>query len=509
MTPTKQTPARFHFGPLERRGVIAGWQGAQLLTLAAGVIVGIVLLGHHPGLIRIGAALAIVVMSFAAAWWPIGGVSAVEWAPMLTRQFFGIVLRNSRHRDALPTVGRCINGENAICAGNQENGQGTIGAGPFGALTLKSLVLKSGEEIGIVVNKKDRTVTAVVELEGQSFSLLAVSEQNAKISGWAALLSSLSRERSLLHRVGWIAATMPDDGEGVARYFEQNRVLHPTSAPTRSYEELLAQSATQTACHVVVLTVTIRLVGYVERAIKAQGGGTKGLSAIFSQELDALAQNLRAGDVESFTTLDERSLAKLVVAFSETTPRMPNDRPSLSKEACSHCPTLRPWPLVTTTMWSRFRTTNTFHATYWIAEWPRLEVGAEFLAPLLVGSARRRIGVVMEPQPPSRAMRRAEAARTADVADAELRRRAGFLNTARRAREAEVAQRRESELAQGHGAYRFSGYVTLSASDEGELERLCAASEQGAAHARLWLRRLYGRQDWAYLCTLPLGQGVR
>ena len=28
------------------------------------------------------------------------------------------------------------------------------------------------------------------------------------------------------------------------------------------------------------------------------------------------------------------------------------------------------------------------HATFWVAEWPRVEVRSDFLAPLLLGSAR-------------------------------------------------------------------------------------------------------------------------
>ena len=31
--------------------------------------------------------------------------------------------------------------------------------------------------------------------------------------------------------------------------------------------------------------------------------------------------------------------------------------------------------------WSRVRTDATWHATYWIAEWPRVDVGPDFLGP--------------------------------------------------------------------------------------------------------------------------------
>ena len=68
--------------------------------------------------------------------------------------------------------------------------------------------------------------------------------------------------------------------------------------------------------------------------------------------------------------------------------------------------------------------------------------------------------------------------------------------------------RREAELADGHADYRFSGYVTVSASDRMGLDTACAEIEQAASQARLELRRLYGRQEEAFTWTLPLGRGL-
>jgi hypothetical protein len=100
-------------------------------------------------------------------------------------------------------------------------------------------------------------------------------------------------------------------------------------------------------------------------------------------------------------------------------------------------------------------------------------------------------------------------ARTADLADEELRRRAGFVPTARRQREAEGVNRREAELADGHAEYRFSGYVTVTGANRTALETACAEMEQAARAAHLELRRLYGRQAEAFTWTLPLGRGLR
>jgi hypothetical protein len=159
--------------------------------------------------------------------------------------------------------------------------------------------------------------------------------------------------------------------------------------------------------------------------------------------------------------------------------------------------------------WGNLRTDATWHATYWVAEWPRTDTGPDFLGPLLLPSEiRRTMSVVMEPLGPIEAARKVEKARTADIADAELRRRGGFLATARRRREEEILVRREVELADGHAQYRFSGYLTVSENDPDALEIACGRVEQAAGQAGLELRRCYGDQADAFICTLPLARGL-
>jgi hypothetical protein len=106
-------------------------------------------------------------------------------------------------------------------------------------------------------------------------------------------------------------------------------------------------------------------------------------------------------------------------------------------------------------------------------------------------------------------MREVEAARTSDLADEELRGRMGFVETARRRRVAEATAQREEELADGHAAVRFAGFVTVSARDEEALEHDCSEVEHAAQMARLELIRLYGQQDEAFTYTLPLCRGLR
>ena len=101
-----------------------------------------------------------------------------------------------------------------------------------------------------------------------------------------------------------------------------------------------------------------------------------------------------------------------------------------------------------------------------------------------------------------------EASRTADMADAELRRRSGFVFTARHARQSEVLARREAELADGHASFRYAGFVTVSAPGEAELAVACDAVQHAAGQSRLSSAASTATRPAAYTCTLPLARGL-
>ena len=126
---------------------------------------------------------------------------------------------------------------------------------------------------------------------------------------------------------------------------------------------------------------------------------------------------------------------------------------------------------------------------------------------MLEGGLRRTIAVTMAPLAPLRAVRRAEHDRTSVAADAELRQRHGFAVTARTRHEHEATSRRETELAEGHSAFRFTGYLAVTADDEEELAAACGRLEQVAAQSQLELHRMYGAQQVGYGCILPTGRG--
>jgi hypothetical protein len=231
---------------------------------------------------------------------------------------------------------------------------------------------------------------------------------------------------------------------------------------------------------------------------------------VLARELLALSHLLAAADVTVEGALTPRLLARALRVAVDPDARTPTTRRSVLVPDMEGVSPANAWPLRSETTWSALRTENAWHATYWVSEWPRVDVGPDWLTPLLLQArSTRTVSVVMEPISPLRAMREVERDRITDISDQTLRQRAGFRTTRRKEREADNVERREDELSSGHTDYRFSAYVTVTAASEEELEDACGEVEQFAHQSRLELRRLVGEQDVAFTFTLPLGRGLR
>ena len=450
--------SRYRFGPRERGGALAGWRAGQIVTVAVGLVFGVLVLRWEPTAAGVAAAIGILVLYGALATVPVAGRTGDEWLPVV------------------------------VCWGARRSGPwGAKRAGRIGALRGLRLLRADWRDMGVVHDRAGRTLTAALSLRGGSFALLGADEQDRRVGAWASVLSSLAREGSPVHRVQWVAASFPDDGQGVRSYLAAEAATGTASACTASYDALLSDMDSHTCVHHVVLAVQVRLTRSVEVGCAA-----------LAREVGSLVRLLADADVPVESVLSADDLAQQLVRTYEPHAVVPGATP-----ARDH------WPMAMEETWSEVRVDGMVHATFWVAEWPRIEVRSDFLAPMLLGSARSTLAVVMEPLGPDTAVRKVEASRTADLADAELRRRGGFMSTARHACESEVLVRREAELAEGHASFRYSGYVTVSAPSREELETARDAVLHAAGQSRLALRRLYGDQASAYTCTLPLCRGLR
>jgi hypothetical protein len=476
-----ESPERFLFGPRDRRGLIAGVRTGQLVVVGVGLAGALVTSHVVRAPARAPISIACVIISIAVVTWPIAGRTVEEWVPV-----------------ALGYSTRSLAGANRSVVGVEMSARRTDRPSIFDGIEIASIEMSNGRQIGALLDRRSAAASALVELGGESFALLSESERTRRIDGWAGVLAGVTRRAGELYRLQWIERTVPDTADGLRRHLEAR--LDATDGGTgarsavHSYEELVTREPPATLVHECFVAISVRTPN--GRVLRSQGGEpVEGAwrGRLLSQVV-LLAERCRHAGMPVRGLVSPEGLETAIRRSFD--PLGPMTKSGI------------PWPVGVETVWGAMRTDGQWHTTFWVAEWPRHEVGSDFLLPLLIGvRARRTVSLVMAPVPAARAVKRAEHARTSRLADAELRRRHGFADTARARSEDESVLRREAELAAGHGAFRYSAYVTVSAPDREALERSCREVVNAAALCGLDLRRLYGDQATAFCFTLPTGRG--
>jgi hypothetical protein len=481
VTAGEQRPYRF--GPRDQRGLVLGIRPAQAAVVAGALTVAVGLLRTTRGAGTAVGLIVDLVTGGVVAFVPVRGRTTGEWLTTLAG-FAAAAMVGHRREVSNPPFSRRERRPSA-----------------FAPFSVESAGDGAGRSIGVIVDRRSSSSTAIVAVGGTGFALLDDPERDRVVASWSSVLSALASSPLAPTRVQWIERTVPDRCEAlrarvsVALSGAGSENVGVRAVETKaSYAALVEAESNGAFRHECVIAVTVK--GVVEdRGERARGRRqiTDGEGRLVAT-VASLEERLAGGGFVVRGALTRAG----VVAYLDRTFR---DRPAPPA-------TSDPWPIACEARWGTFRTDALYHATYWIAEWPRSAVSSEFLFPILnEGEGRRTIVIVMAPVDPRRAARRVEHARTSARADDEVRRRHGFVTSARTSRQHEAVVQREEELASGHAGYRFSGYVAVAAADQLQLERGCARIEQAGALARLDLRRLFGSQASAFTSTLPVGRG--
>ena len=167
-------------------------------------------------------------------------------------------------------------------------------------------------------------------------------------------------------------------------------------------------------------------------------------------------------------------------------------------------------PVAAEASWGSYRHDSGISVSYLIYDWPRGEVYATALFPLLGdGTSRRAVSLYLQPLSPREAERRVLAERTQREVAIRMRQRTGQIVPEHEKAAQRRADAQDAERAAGHGLVRFSGYVSVTVTDDDDLPDALAALEADAAAARIEIRRMWGAQDVGFaLAALPAGLGL-
>jgi hypothetical protein len=463
-------PRSYRFEPLDRRGVLLGLGASQVVVLVMAVVVALGFVTSWPG----GGGFAAAAFTLT-----VGGLLCRPVAGRAPPQWLRMAASFASHRRTVAPAPPALSPGVALRLPAK-----TFVPGVY----LCELPASGGHApVGALLDEKSGTAAAILRAKGGSFCLLDDVDKEHKLAAWAAVLESFSASRSSLVRLQWCQRVFCVDSAPLIAHLHQTG--DPASPGYNGHASLLGTVGRATWRHETLVVVTVRCRGRSGRGRPSPEG-----AAALRNEVSALRARMHGAGLACEGVLDGPGAAVALANFLV---------PSLVRAPGSY-----PWPLAVEERWGELRADGFWHRTYWVAEWPRSRVGPDFLSPLLVGTGRRSFSVVMAPVPPERAQRDAESSRTSQVADAQLRAQGGFLETARQRRQSEALEGREAELADGRGVFELAGFVTVSASERGQLDAASSELERAAGAAKLSLRRLYGQQKEALTWVLPFGRGL-
>jgi hypothetical protein len=511
----------YRFAPHASGGFILGLRVPQIVILVGGGVLAI-------GALRAGAltglALALLLLAAAAALAliPLRGQTLEQWAPVLVRYALGRVDGSARFRSQRGQLGHLVR----LPSGRldpQPPVAPEARPAELAEIELLEVALARYDQalLGVVKDRRARTYTATVRVSGRAFALLAPEEREQRLEEYGAVLAALARDDTPVRRVNWIERTLPADADALGNYLlEAKRIdatLEDPPDELLSYLQLIGRAGDVAEEHELLFSLQIDAQRPVaRRAITRCGGGDLGALAVLAAETGQLIELLDEAGITVTGLLTRAGLAAAIRggydpwgarARQRQLEHSPYEDPGIAAHTA--------FPAARDEQWGYLRSDGALHCTLWAAEWPRIDVRALFLQPLLMDTrCVRSVAMVMELVGPGRATRSAERAATEAATEQSLRARVGQRTSQRQAQRDDAAEQRERELAEGHAAIRYAAYVTVSVRDSGpgaieELENAVARVELEAKRAPLRLERMWGQQAEAFSYTLPLGRGLK
>jgi hypothetical protein len=495
-------PRTYRFAPRDRSGWILGLGGAQCLSLGGGIFTaGLLLEAAAPAPAVALPVIAALVFAF-GSW---DRRSLHQWAPVLLRYATLRLSGQARWSAELPLV-----------TGSPTDDQKDPDLPPFleglsmydaGAVSWIPLTTSAG--VAVIRDRRQRTVSASVRIRGREFSLLERGEQERLVQLWGDALAAFCSERGPVVGIRCTEWAAPAGLAEHERFVAGRAVALQGSEALESYRELLVDAGPLATRHEVLVTVTVDL----RRVRAGRGDGQRPEDTaveLLLEELRLLTTRLEAAGLDVAPPLSPVQTAEtLRLRCDPAVGRHLDTRAGSLAAMAGVVSRYNTAPLATEAKWSHVRADGALHRTYWVAEWPRLDVPPNWMEPMLLhAGGTRTFALHYEPVPPSRSQRRIDRDSTRLATDEEQRTRTGFRIGAHHRRAQAAVLEREAELVAGYGELEYAGFITVTADDEDTLARSCAEYEQVAAQAGLELRGLDGRHDLGLVCALPLGRGL-
>jgi hypothetical protein len=361
----------------------------------------------------------------------------------------------------------------------------------LGRLRFEATTL-DGSEAGVLAERvgRRRLLTAVVSVTGgDRFVFSGPDEQAAQISQWGEVLKSMAAEGPGLRRLQWVERATPQPST-VQSDWSTAAMDQVSTEEWDDYQSLHASIGTAAIHHDV----------YLGAQVETETSGADALSEATS-ELAQLCEHLVAIGLRP-RVLSRRGVAAVLRQWADPTTA---ERLALWGEGS--IPTTQAGPASRLVGYDTVRTDGYVHRVGQIAAWPRIDVGTEWMYPLLataVPGSVRTVSMHLEAVSTEQAFAEVRDARTTGGMAQRKRDEKGIITTEEEERRVDEARSRERELTRGFRQHRIAGLVMVSSPAEETAARAWRFAERKATECHLDLRELHARGHEGWAATLPL-----
>ncbi|MFF9063655.1 SCO6880 family protein [Streptomyces sp. NPDC014882] len=487
MTDLSVAPVTVKFPHRSRRGILLGLSLPQLLLVSATLAV-LLLTVISTGLLGAVALAPLWAASGALVAIRRHGRSLIDWAPIVTRY---------AHR---LRTGQTLWLARPVTRPRQD------GILHLPGTTASLKVVTPGDSANgaaAVHDPHQQTLTAIARVSSRAFALLDPATQNHNVSSWGRALAGIARTGHIA-TVQVLERTVPDSGDTLTRHWTHHGQPQ-TPVAGQIYSELVASAGPAAAPHETYLAISLDLKA-ARRLISQAGGGLPGAFTVMEQTTASIAQAARNAGLQVTGWLTAREIAAVIRTAYD--PAALAALQQWSETGRAEADPAAAGPVVQVEEYDRLATDSARHATYWVENWPRTEMGAGFLHGIMFSAGvRRGLSLIYVPQALESALRDVQRRKATIIADANERSRRGQVDSEEDSVEYADVKQRERQLIAGHADVALTGLVTVTADTDALLDAACAQIETHAVTSGVDLRRLnYQQPDAFTLSALPLAR---
>ncbi|MEV6527122.1 SCO6880 family protein [Longispora sp. NPDC051575] len=359
--------------------------------------------------------------------------------------------------------------------------------GVLAPLTILEAQMPGGGPLAVAHHRLDRTFTAVARVRYPGIGLVDSGRRDQRVAGWGAVLAGLCTEGNPIVRVQALQRIVPESCAALRRWHRDHVSLDAPASAVAITEGLLSSATLATSQRESYLAFTLDA-RKAAGAIKTAGGGTAAAATVLTRHLRSLAASISGADLQIETWLGPRDLAEVLrTTFDPHSSRHLAERrangtvysSATAKTAGDDGPGLAPGvdpalagPAAAEAQPGVYAHDGAHSVTYWVHDWPRNQVYATVLAPLLgEGSHRRTFSMHIEPLGPREAERDVMRERTARSVAVRMRQKTGQIVPEHEQIALDRARSQDQERAAGHGLVRFTGFLTVTGDRPGANRR--------------------------------------